>query len=161
MALAAMFRERCSVIGKTPLTWEQLERAGALAMQLLTALGRRGKPPAAFQDAVRIRQQIFTLLVRAYNKVRKAVRYVRWWHRDEERFAPSLYRGRTGKAPAVVARPRRAAGLEGLSGLRASAALRTPERDASLETGRHLLPTVGVWRRELQPQLGGASSTRS
>jgi hypothetical protein len=58
LALVAMFRQRWSdIVGNTPFTPKALQHAERLAMQLLAALGRRGKAPEAFLTAVHVRQQ--------------------------------------------------------------------------------------------------------
>lgn len=107
LTLAALFRQRWpSIVGRTPLPPERLQLAESLAFGLLSALGRRGRAPEAFLQAACTRQQLFTLLVRTYDRLRRAVRYVRLQQRDAEQFAPSLYAGRTGRSEARRTRAR-------------------------------------------------------
>ena len=93
--LVAVYRGRwATVAGKTPVTLDELDRAAALALQLLVAVGVRKRSPVAFEQAVRIRQQAFTLFVEAYDEARHAVRYLRKKQSEADRIAPSLYAGR-------------------------------------------------------------------
>lgn len=43
-----------------------------------------------------VRQQAFTLFVKAYDEVRRAVSFLRWKERDADTIAPSLYGARNG-----------------------------------------------------------------
>ena len=93
--LVAVYRERWgSLIGKTPVTSAELDRASALALQLLGAVGAREHTPPAFARAARIHQQAFTLLVEAYADVRHDLRYLLGKKGEVEAVAPSLYAGR-------------------------------------------------------------------
>ena len=48
-------------------------------------------------DAADDRQRAFTLLVKAYDQVRRAATFVRWENDDVEKYAPSLWAGRGGR----------------------------------------------------------------
>lgn len=101
LALAACFRERWSSIhDKTPITEADLAEATRTADALLDAIGeaKRPKPKSMWS---RERQRALTLLLRAYEELRRALAYVRWAEGDAERIAPSPYasesRGRAGR----------------------------------------------------------------
>ncbi|WP_437290179.1 hypothetical protein [Sorangium sp. So ce406] len=100
VALSALFSASWSEIaGKTAATEEEVKRAGEIGPQLLAALGVRehGKGPGPTEAADR-RARAFALLVHAYDQIRRAVAFLRWDEEDADVIAPSLYKGRTGRA---------------------------------------------------------------
>jgi hypothetical protein len=100
VALSAAFTMNWATIqGRTAATSEEIKRAGDLGPMLLAALGVRelGSEPAPVEDAADRRLRAFSLFVRAYDSVRRAVSYLRWEEGDAEALAPSLYRGRGGR----------------------------------------------------------------
>ncbi|WP_437718483.1 hypothetical protein WMF45_19860 [Sorangium sp. So ce448] len=100
VALSALFTASWSeVTGKTAATEEEVRRAGEIGPQILAALGVRehGKGPGPTEAADR-RARAFSLLVHAYDQTRRAVAYLRWDEGDADSIAPSLYKGRTGRA---------------------------------------------------------------
>ncbi|WP_437319748.1 hypothetical protein [Sorangium sp. So ce385] len=100
VALSALFSASWSEIaGRTAATEEEVKRAGEVGPQLLAALGIRehGKGPGPTEAADK-RARAFSLLVHAYDQVRRAVAYLRWDEEDADVIAPSLYKGRTGRA---------------------------------------------------------------
>ncbi|KYG03047.1 hypothetical protein BE21_53640, partial [Sorangium cellulosum] len=100
VALSALFSASWSEIaGKTAATEEEVKRAGEVGPQLLAALGIRehGKGPGPTEAADK-RARAFSLLVHAYDQIRRAVAYLRWDEEDADVIAPSLYKGRTGRA---------------------------------------------------------------
>lgn len=78
---------------KTALTLDDLKEYERLAFELLESIGRRNRPREVSEATVR-RQRAFTLLVTAYNQVRRAVLFFRTHEGDADRFAPSLFGGR-------------------------------------------------------------------
>lgn len=95
--LVSLFRERWETVGpKTAVETAELERAGQLAQKLIIAVGVREQSPAAVGAAAKLRQKAFTLLVRAYDEVRRHVLFLRWHEGDADTIAPSLYAGRSG-----------------------------------------------------------------
>ncbi|WP_437947954.1 hypothetical protein WME98_45695 [Sorangium sp. So ce296] len=100
VALSALLGGRWSdIAGKTAATEEEVKRAGEIGPQLLTALGARehGKAPGPTEAADK-RARAFALLVHAYDQTRRAVTYLRWNDGDADTIAPSLYKGRGGRA---------------------------------------------------------------
>ncbi|AUX30841.1 MULTISPECIES: hypothetical protein [Sorangium] len=100
VALSALFSASWSEIaGRTAATEEEVKRAGEVGPQLLAALGIRehGNGPGPTEAADK-RARAFSLLVHAYDQIRRAVAYLRWDEEDADAIAPSLYKGRTGRA---------------------------------------------------------------
>ncbi|WP_437776921.1 hypothetical protein [Sorangium sp. So ce1097] len=100
VALSTLFSASWSEIaGKTAATEEEVRRAGEVGPQLLAALGVRehGKGPGPTEAADK-RARAFALLVHAYDQIRRAVAFLRWDEGDADEIAPSLYKGRTGRA---------------------------------------------------------------
>ncbi len=64
-------------------------RPGSPSRNTRSDPGRRC--PAVIDGAAEIRQQAFTLFIRTYDQLRRAVHYLRWEHGDAEEIAPSLY----------------------------------------------------------------------
>jgi hypothetical protein len=96
-ALVTMLREKWSAIsGKTALAPAELDTAEQLADRLITAVGQREQAPAVVGVASENRQRAFTLFVKAYDDVRRAVAFLRWHEADAESIAPSIYAGRNG-----------------------------------------------------------------
>jgi hypothetical protein len=79
------------ISGKTPLHLDELDRAETLAGRILTAVGEREQGPAIAAASAQTRQRAFTLFVKAYDQVRRAVQYLRWDEDDIDRIVPSLY----------------------------------------------------------------------
>jgi hypothetical protein len=92
-ALAKFFRDEwADVIGKTPVTLEDLERASVLGGLLLKATGEREAAPVVVGERALIKRQAFTLFARAYKEARRCVGFLR---EDElDLITPSLYIGR-------------------------------------------------------------------
>lgn len=95
IALCALYGESWGRVGgKTPVTREQVERAGVVGTQLheLVAARRFATPvDPSPNDAQRTRARAFTLLVRKYDECRRGVAYLRWKFGDADAFAPSMY----------------------------------------------------------------------
>jgi hypothetical protein len=95
LGLVSLFREAWSRIeNKTAVEPHELERAERMAKRLLKAVGVRQEANVAVDAAAGVRHRAFTLFMRAYDEVRRAVQYLRWHEGDAERIAPSLYAGR-------------------------------------------------------------------
>jgi hypothetical protein len=80
-----------TVAAKCAVTESELDQAEILGDRLIQTVGLRERVSVAVAEAAIERQKVFTLFVRAYNQVRKAVTYLRWELGDAENLAPSLY----------------------------------------------------------------------
>ncbi len=87
--------------GKTTVAQSELERAAKVAQQLIRALVLREQGMANITAAGELRQRAFTVFIRAYDHVRRAVSFLRWNLGDADDLAPSLYwtRSASGKRP--------------------------------------------------------------
>jgi len=109
VALSALFATAWThVENKTPVTWEQVERAAQLGPEILVALGARDQPGAKVSDGStppERRVRAYTLFVNAYGQCRRAVTYLRWAEGDADEIAPSLFanRGRRKTTPEAEA----------------------------------------------------------
>ena len=107
IALRALFGERWEQLrGKTPVTQEQVERAGVVGTALHEMVASRrftGPPSPSVDDSRRLRAKAFTLLVRKYDECRRGVTFLRWQYGDADKFAPSIYiKGRRRPSTRVV-----------------------------------------------------------
>lgn len=97
---ANLMRDAWAVVnGKTALTADEIHKAKDVGERLVRAAGLREQGPAVLADVARIRQQSFSLLVTAYDEVRRAISFIRWKEDDIETIAPSLYGGRNRRQP--------------------------------------------------------------
>jgi len=104
--LAQAFRNSAETIqGKCATTPAEVQRAEEIAAQLLKLAGLQEQGPASIVATADIRARAFTLLVNAYNQVRRGVSYLRWDEGDVDTITPSLYGGRATpkKTPDVPA----------------------------------------------------------
>jgi hypothetical protein len=83
----------------------ELDHAAQLAQRLVTAVGVREQQPVATGAASLQRQQAFTLLLQAYNEVRRAITFLRWNEDDVETIVPSLWAGRGSRAASEASAP--------------------------------------------------------
>ncbi|NUP13610.1 MAG: hypothetical protein HOW73_46840 [Polyangiaceae bacterium] len=92
LTLCAMLRENWdSVSGRTGVQTAEINDAEQLADRLISAVGRREQGEAAVAEATELRQRVFTLFMRSYEEVRRAITYLRWHDDDVDRIVPSLY----------------------------------------------------------------------
>jgi hypothetical protein len=95
--LAQILRESWAKIeGKTPLQLAELNQAESLADRLTTAVGERDQAAQGTSDTASMRTRAFTLFIKTYNEVRRAVAYLA--PSDSDEIAPTVYIG-VGKAP--------------------------------------------------------------
>jgi hypothetical protein len=98
VGLVGLFREHWDAIkGRSALQTDELEHAGQLAQQLVTAIGLKEQGPAIVNAAAVLRQRAFTLFTNAYDDVRRAVSYLHWSDAKADEIAPSLFAGRGGR----------------------------------------------------------------
>lgn len=83
---------------RTGLTLEELEDAQDAAQRLSVAVIVRERGPSAVGKTAIVRQQTMTMLFRTYEELRRSFAHLRWYERDLEDFAPSLYATRANRA---------------------------------------------------------------
>jgi hypothetical protein len=93
------------VRGKCAVQESELSLARTLADRLLTAVGRRQFESPAQSAATLTRARAFTVFVKSYDQIRRAVTYLRWDEDDANEFAPSLYERRNKKKANEAAAP--------------------------------------------------------
>ncbi len=105
VGLVQVLRERwADISNRTGVQQAELDHAAQLAQRLVTAVGLKEQQPVAANGVPLLRQQAFTLLVKAYDEVRRAISFLRWHEQDVESIAPSLWSGR-GTRPTPEAAP--------------------------------------------------------
>jgi hypothetical protein len=93
LVIAAVLRDTWGgVSDKTAVTEGDLVRAESMGERILRILGQRDERTELAATASLERQQVYTLLMRSYGELRRAVTYLRWHEGDADRFAPSVYR---------------------------------------------------------------------
>ncbi|HYQ02307.1 MAG TPA: hypothetical protein VER96_26715 [Polyangiaceae bacterium] len=98
VGLSSLLRRSWDKIGaRTMVTMAELDQAEDVSERLLHAVAVRENASDVLADAIQKRLQVFTLLVNAYDQVRRAISFLRWTEEDIEEIAPSLYAGRTRK----------------------------------------------------------------
>ncbi|AKV04356.1 hypothetical protein AKJ09_11019 [Labilithrix luteola] len=85
------------IASKTAVTPEDLDKAEGLSEYLLRSTAQRAKHPDVLAAAAEDRQRAFTLVLRAYDEVRRGISYLRWHEEDVEKIVPSLWTGRGGR----------------------------------------------------------------
>ncbi len=98
IGLAALLLENWErIVGKSALQLAEIERAELLGEQLVAAVGTRDQAPAVVSEVAQQRQRMFTLFLRSYDQVRRAVTFLYWNEDNVEDLCPSLYSGRTAR----------------------------------------------------------------
>jgi hypothetical protein len=107
LALSRMFRGRWPELeGKVPVTIVEVERAGALGLELLDALGQRqvgAENAHPMGEYERARVKLLHLLLRTHGQLLRAVTYLRWDEGDAGAILPSLFQGRPRRKRAAEA----------------------------------------------------------
>jgi hypothetical protein len=100
MSLVTIFRSAGDrLIGRTATLPADVDRAEAIANQLLAMNARREERSSVDPQIAEDRQRAFTLLLRAYDQARRALEFLRWERGDADRIAPSLYAMMGGGRP--------------------------------------------------------------
>jgi hypothetical protein len=98
MALVSILRAHLSTFqGKSAVNAAELAQAEMLADRMIVAAGERAHAGDEL-PAAHMRQAAFTHFVRCYKEIRRAMTYLRWHEGDVDKFAPSLYSFRVGRA---------------------------------------------------------------
>lgn len=87
-------RNWSAIEGKCATTLADLETARGLVAALSTLIGQREQTTNALAESADLRARAFTLFVRGYEEVRRALVFLRWWEKDASKIAPSLYANR-------------------------------------------------------------------
>jgi hypothetical protein len=132
-----------AIQGKTALSLAEILSAKQLGERLVRAAGLREQSPASVGEVAHIRQQAMSLLVKAYDEVRRGVSFLRWREDDLDTIAPSLYAGRTHKQAGEQAPPTKSeepvvtaqSGNGGAGATGATAATAQPAAQAAASTG--------------------------
>jgi hypothetical protein len=99
LVMGTHFRQNWAALeGKTGVTLEEIARAEDLAQQMMTVLAARERSQVGVLPALERRSRAFTLFLRAWDEVRRAIVYLRWHEGDADRLAPSPYANRRRKS---------------------------------------------------------------
>lgn len=105
--LAQAFRNAAAAVeGKCATQPAEIRRAEEIAAALLKLAGLQEQGPDTVSLISDIRSRAFTLFVKAYEDIRRAVTYLRWHEHDVDHITPSLYAGRGGKRKTDVPAPK-------------------------------------------------------
>jgi len=107
VGLVQILRERWTdIANRTGVQQAELDQAAQLAQRLVTLVGLKEQQPVAANGVALLRQQAFSLLINAYNEVRRAISFLRWHEQDVDSIAPSLWSGRGARpAPEPIPEP--------------------------------------------------------
>ncbi|MBL8682558.1 MAG: hypothetical protein JNK05_25545 [Myxococcales bacterium] len=78
--------------GATAITSDDIARASKLSHEILASLATRNEVSEAQQAATRDRQLAAVLLLRSWDKIRRAMTWQRWEEGDADTLAPSFFR---------------------------------------------------------------------
>jgi hypothetical protein len=95
--VSALRAEWATIAGRTPVTALELDQADALANAVATTLGENERG-ASSSISAEMRQRAYTLFVRTYEEVRRAMTFIRWKEDDVDDIVPSLYAGKSAKS---------------------------------------------------------------
>lgn len=82
------------ISGRTAVTEADLTRAESLGAEIMLAVGQREHAEAEAADVGTTRARAFTLLVRAYDELRRGIGYLRTTQGDVDTLFPSLFAGK-------------------------------------------------------------------
>ena len=88
------------ISSKSAIQSSELDEAEKLFEQVSRAFAERSRQSNAVGEAADDRARAFTLLVNAYDQLRRAAIFVRWEENDADKFVPSLWAGRGGRGNA-------------------------------------------------------------
>jgi hypothetical protein len=83
--------------GRCATEMTEIVRGERLALRILRLVGLREQAPITIAVSADHRARAFTLFMRKYDDVRRAVGYLHWHAGDADKIAPSLYAGRRKK----------------------------------------------------------------
>jgi len=98
LTLAALLRDSWpNIANRTATRMTDLERAEILGDGLISAIALRDQSTAKAVESADQRQRAYTLFVSAYDELRRAVVFLRWYEGDADVIAPSLYAKRKAR----------------------------------------------------------------
>ena len=89
-------RNWAAIEGRSGITRADIKRAGELNQEIFKYLGERATNGGDLAQLAALRAQNFTLIVRAYDELRRAIAYLRYHEGDVDEIAPSLFANRGG-----------------------------------------------------------------
>jgi hypothetical protein len=89
-------RHWAAIEGRSGITRADIDRAGELNQEIFKYLGERAVNGGDLAQLAVLRAQNFTLIVRAYDELRRAIAYLRYHEGDVDEIAPSLFANRGG-----------------------------------------------------------------
>lgn len=90
-------RHWSTIEGRSGITKDDVTRASMLNEEILKVLGERVNDNGEASQNALLRAQAFTLLVRGYDELRRAIAFIRYHEGDVDEIVPSLYAGRGGR----------------------------------------------------------------
>jgi hypothetical protein len=90
-------RHWSTIEGRSGITKDDVTRASMLNEEIIKVLGARVNDNGEASQNAMLRAQAFTLLVRAYDELRRAIAFIRYHEGDVDEIVPSLYAGRGGR----------------------------------------------------------------
>jgi hypothetical protein len=98
LGLVARLADRhwAAIEGRSGITRADIDRAGELNQEIFKYLGERATNGGDLAQLAVLRAQNFTLIVRAYDELRRAIAYLRYHEGDVDEIAPSLFANRGG-----------------------------------------------------------------
>ena len=95
LTLAAVIRKAWPQMqGKTSITEEELDEADSIGMLILQEFSDRDNAEAQTAEAALLRSRTYTLVLRAYDELRRGLAFLRHTEGDLETIAPSPYSGK-------------------------------------------------------------------
>jgi len=83
--------------GKTAVQAEELARAEKLSLHIVRNVGLRAQSAPVVAEATEVRARSYTFALRSYDKLRRALSYLRWAEGDLEKIAPSVFANRVSR----------------------------------------------------------------
>ncbi len=82
--------------GNTGIKLEEVQEAERLAKRLLQAVGEKELAPMAISEAAAVRARAFTLFMRSYGEIRRAISYLQFNDGDADAIVPSFFHSKGG-----------------------------------------------------------------
>lgn len=104
LTLSRLFRNNWEAIkNKTAVELAELDDAERLADRLISAVGVRDEGQSIVAEPAETRSRVFTLFLRAYDEVRRAVTFIRWHEGDVDLLVPNIFGGSRSRKSEVAA----------------------------------------------------------